>query len=207
MEVVMNSLLTLSAFRRSHQAGIAAVTVIFIFCPAGLLYGSPRDVEFTQSAQNVDTYDFVEITLNVKSPDAENPFLDVAVEGWFTADAGKKVHVDGFCDSPDGKIFRIRFMPTAPGKYQYSVVYRQDSYERIYNGEFTAKDSRHRGLVRVDKDYPWHFIWEGNGEHYFWNGTTTYWLMGWDDETIRSNIDRLNRLKICLLYTSPSPRD
>lgn len=196
MEVVMDNLSTLSAFRRSYHAGAATLVIIFIFCSSGLLYGSPRDVEFTQSARNVDTYCFVEITLNVKNPDARNPFVNVIVEGWFASGDGQKVHVDGFCDSLDGSKFRIRFMPTKSGKYRYSITYRQRIYERNHNGRFTAKDSGHRGLVRVDKDHPWHFIWEGTGEHYFWNGTTTYWLMGWDDETIRSNIDRLSRLKV-----------
>ena len=187
---------TLSTFGRSHQTGIAAVFLIFNFYPLVLLYGSPLDVEFTQSARNVNTYCFVEITLNVKNPDADNPFVDAVVEGWFASGEGEKVHVDGFCDSLDGTKFRIRFMPTESGKYQYSITYRQGSYECNYKDWFTAKDSGRRGLVRVDKDHPWHFIWEGTGEHYFWNGTTTYWLMGWDDETIRSNIDRLSRLKV-----------
>jgi hypothetical protein len=196
MEDIMDNSSTLSAFRCSYHAGAATVAIIFIFCTSGLLYGSPGGVEFTQSARNVDTYCFVEITLNVKNPDAENPFVDAIVEGWFASGDGQKVHVDGFCDSLDGSKFRIRFMPTESGKYRYSITYRQGSYECNYNGRFTAKDSGRRGLVRVDKDHPWHFIWEGTGEHYFWNGTTTYWLMGWDDETIRSNIDRLSRLKV-----------
>jgi hypothetical protein len=51
--------------------------------------------------------------------------------------------------------------------------------------------------VRIDKAHPWHFIWEGTGEHYFWNGTTTYWLLDWQDEdVIRQAIDRLARLKV-----------
>jgi hypothetical protein len=138
----------------------------------------------------------VEITLNVKSPRPGNPFVDAAVEGWFASDDGRKVRVDGFCDSPDGSIFRIRFMPREPGEYRYSVTYRQGPYERLSSGEFTARDGGRGGLVRVDRNHPWHFIWEGTGEHYFWNGTTTYWLMGWDDETIRSNIDRLSKFKV-----------
>ena len=195
-EIIMDRLSTSSASTHSRNTGIAVAFVISAVCHVASLHGSPQDVEFTQSARNVDTYDFMEITLNVRGPDAKNPFVDAAVRGWFTTDAGKKVHVDGFCDSPDGSVFRIRFMPTEPGSYRYSVTYRQGSYERIYKGEFTARDSGRRGLVRVDEDYPWHFIWEGTGEHYFWNGTTTYWLMGWDDETIRSSLDRLSRLKI-----------
>jgi len=192
----MNRLSNSSAFGCWNHFRISAKAVIIIFYSAVLLHGSPRDVELTQSALNVDTYDFVEITLNVKSPDADNPFVDATVEGWFADDDGRRVKVDGFCDSATGEIFHVRFMPAEAGRYRYSVTYRQGSYKRTYNGRFTAKDSGRRGLVRVDKDYPWHFIWEGTGEHFFWNGTTTYWLMGWDDETIRSNIDRLSRLKI-----------
>src|SRR3989441_9363000 len=41
------------------------------------------------------------------------------------------------------------------------------------------------------------YIWEGTGEHYFFNGTTAFWLMGWRDERIINNcIDRLRALKI-----------
>src|SRR4029077_8856474 len=51
--------------------------------------------------------------------------------------------------------------------------------------------------LRVDPQYPWHFIWEGTGEHYFFNGTTAYWLMGWrDDQVIEYTVDRLHRLKV-----------
>ena len=161
-----------------------------------LLHGSPQEITFSQSAQTIDTYDFIEIRLDVKGPDARNPFTEAVVQGWFESDDGRRVRAEGFCDSADGSVLRIRFMPTKPGVYRYSVKYNQDSYEDAHNGSFTAKDSRRRGLLRVDKDHPWHFIWEGTGEHYFWNGTTTYWLMGWDDQTIRTNIDRLSRLKV-----------
>jgi hypothetical protein len=51
--------------------------------------------------------------------------------------------------------------------------------------------------VRVDKDHPWHFVWEGSGEHYFFNGNTAFLLMGWQDEqVIRSALDRQHRLKV-----------
>ena len=53
------------------------------------------------------------------------------------------------------------------------------------------------GPIRVDPDNRWHFVWEGTAEHYFFNGTTAYWLMGWrDDRVIESSIERLHRLKI-----------
>ena len=53
------------------------------------------------------------------------------------------------------------------------------------------------GPIRIDPQNRWHFIWQGTGEHYFFNGTTAYWLIGWrDDQVIRSTIERLHRLKI-----------
>jgi hypothetical protein len=141
-------------------------------------------------------YDFVEITLNAKGPDAVNPFTDVAVQGWFAADGGAKMHVDGFCDSTDGSIFRIRFMPSQPGRHGYSVTYRQGAYEATHTGSFTVEDGGRKGIVRVDAEHPWHFIWEGTGGHFFYNGTTTYFLAGWDEEQILQNLDRLAQRKV-----------
>lgn len=153
-------------------------------------------VQSVQSASTVDVYDFVEVTLRVQQPDVGNPFTDVTVEGWFTLEGRQPVRVDGFCDSADGNTFRVRFTPTRPGNYNYRVKYRNGSHQSTHTGKFTARHGRRRGLIRVDKDYPWHFIWEGTGEHYFWNGTTTYWLLGWDDQNIRRNIDRLHKLQV-----------
>ncbi len=168
---------------------------LFAF-PAAYLCASPREVTFSPSAEIVEVYDFIEIVLKVVGPDAVNPFADVTVQGDFRRGSEKPVHVDGFCDSPDGKTYRLRFLPAQPGEYSYGVKFRQGDYEARHAGKFTAVDAKRRGLVRVDREHPWHFIWEGTGEHYFWNGTTTYWLLGWDDETIRKNIDRLHRLQV-----------
>lgn len=136
--------------------------------------------------------------MNVTTPDAHNPFIDAVLRGSFRkAGAKEQIDVEGFCDSADGSVFRIRFMPATPGEYTYSVAYRQGDFERTFAGEFYATDGRRRGPIRVDRQYPWHFIWEGTGEHYFFNGTTAFWMMGWrDDKIIRDNIDRLHKLKI-----------
>lgn len=169
----------------------------FILALSARLAASPRVVTFTPSAETVEAHDFLEVKLDVDSPDAVNPFTDVQVRGWFERASGSgRVKVDGFCDSQDGSVFRIRFMPSRPGDYTYSVTYRQGSYEKSSSGTFGATDGRRRGMVRVDSLYPWHFVWEGTGEHYFWNGTTTYALAGWDEGAIRKSIDRLHRLKV-----------
>ena len=106
-------------------------------------------------------------------------------EGQFAHEGSEPVTVDGFCDSTDGSVFRIRFMPSRPGRHDYSITYRQQGLERTQTGSFNAVASGRKGMLRVDPENRRHFIWEGTGEHYFWNGTTTYYLMGWDDETIR----------------------
>jgi hypothetical protein len=162
------------------------------------LLAAPKDVSFSPAAGSVQAYDFLEVTVNVSGPDARNPFTDVTLRGWFAkAGAVERRNVEGFCDSPDGSVFRIRFMPPSPGDYTYSVAYQQGDFQKNFTGTFRASDGHRRGPIRVDAEYPWHFIWEGSGEHYFFNGTTAYWLPGWREERIINNsIERLHRLKV-----------
>lgn len=86
-------------------------------------------VVFRQSAAVVDAYDFVEVMIDVARPAGVNPFTDVTVAGEFRGGDGEPVRVDGFCDSQDGSVFRIRFMPTKPGVHRYSITYRQGDLE------------------------------------------------------------------------------
>jgi hypothetical protein len=159
---------------------------------------APRDVTFSQSAASVEAYDFVEITASVAGADARNPFTDAALAGTFGKNSSAmRLSVDGFCDSADGRVFRIRFMPPAAGDYSYSIAYRQGTFEKTHAGTFRATDAHRRGPIRVDPAHPWHFVWEGTGEHYFFNGTTAFWLMGWRDErTIEYSIQRLHDLEV-----------
>ena len=183
---------------RTSIRGTLAFALMLASGPGPAVLASAANVTFSQSATTVEAYDFVEVTLNVASPDAKNPFTEVTVQAQFgkTGD-GQRRSVDGFCDSTDGSVFRVRFMPPTPGEYTYSVTLRQGTFEANHQGSFRAVDGHRRGLVRVDPQYPWHFIWEGTGEHYFFNGTTAFWLMGWrEDRIINFCIERLHRLKI-----------
>ncbi len=186
-----------------HLRRLIPPPTILILLSATLLLAScrrisPAFVSFSQSASTIQAYDFVEVTANVSLPHASNPFTDAEFNGWFeSADHGKRWQVEGFCDSADGSIFRIRFMPPAPGDYTYSVNYHQGWATKPSTGTFHASDGQRRGPIRIDLQYPWHFVWEGTGEHYFFNGATAYWLMGWQDEkVIQSSIERLHNLKI-----------
>ena len=159
--------------------------------------GTPK-VSFTLSSETTEVFDYVEVVAKVQSPDVANPFVDATLTGSFgKAGTAVQTPVDGFCDSEDGGVFRIRFMPLVPGEYSFSVVYREGASETRFTGKFRGQPSQRKGPVRVDSAYPWHFVWEGAGEHYFFNGTTAFWLMGWRDErVIRTSIERLHGLKV-----------
>ncbi len=176
----------------------AAVLFIVLCLSQRNTFALPADVAFHASATSVEVYDFIEVTLDVSRPDAANPFTDVAIEGVFeTADGAHQWQVSGFCDSSDGTVFRIRFMPSSAGNYKYTITYRQGAFSRLSSGTFYAVNRHRVGPIRVDSQYPWHFLWEGTKEHYFFNGTTAYFLMGFkEDSAVHYVIDRLHRLKV-----------
>jgi hypothetical protein len=161
-------------------------------------FAATKEIVFSQSANSVPVYDYIEVSLRLSPPISGNPFTDATVTGSFgPADGSEPVRVDGFCDSADGSLFRVRFMPSKPGDHKYAVRYAETGFEKSYEGVFHAAASGRHGPIRVDPDHRWHFIWEGTREHYFFNGTTAFWLMGWRDErVIRSSLERLHRLKV-----------
>jgi hypothetical protein len=106
-------------------------TTVFLISlsTAAAICAAPAVVSFAPSPPRVGCHDFIEITVNVDQPDVANPFTEASVVGEFGPVGGPVMKVDGFCDAADGHIFRIRFMPTRPGDHEYSVVYRQGTYE------------------------------------------------------------------------------
>jgi hypothetical protein len=183
--------------RKSWEVKLFILLTVYIAI-FGCANNTLAHISFSQSATVIEAFDFIEVTGNVSSPYPKNPFVDASFTGWFESVTGaQRWKVEGFCDSEDGSIFRIRFMPPAPGDYKYSVEYRQGNASKTSTGTFHAIDGHRRGPIRVDPQYPWHFIWQETGEHYFFNGTTAYWLMGWSDEhIIQASIERLHQLKI-----------
>ena len=174
-----------------------------------MVNAAPQGVSFTSAPKEIAAYDYVEISANVSKPDAVDPFTDATLSGVFSkADGTDRREIEGFCDSSDGSGFKIRYMPSAAGDYSFSLVYKQGGFEARSTGMFTARDAHRRGPIRVDPKYPWHFIWEGTGEHYFFNGTTAYFLAGWkDDRIIRYSVERLHRLKVNRLRVTIAGRE
>jgi hypothetical protein len=154
-------------------------------------------ISTVQSSKSVECYDFVEVVLHLEAPPAGQPFIDGACVGELQGPTGAPLRVYGFCDSEDGSVFRIRFMPTEPGKHEFVVSLKWGGEQTDSKGSFEARRGGRKGPVRVDPKYPAHFVYEGTGKHCFWNGTTTYWLLGWQDERIiRESLDRLAKLKV-----------
>lgn len=174
-----------------HSAGALATAAL-----AARASAERAGVRFERPAAVLDAWDYVEVVVRVQRPDAPNPFVDAEVRGTLTGPRGRTLNVDGFCDSEDGTVHRIRFMPTAPGRHRYTVTYRDRAGVAAATGAFTARRGRRRGGVRVDPAYPWHFVWAATGERYFYNGTTAYWLAGNDDARIQAALDRLARLRV-----------
>jgi len=173
-------------------------TVFFflLLSPLFRIRAAPADVTLRQNASSIDRFDFIEFTLLVEKPDVTNPFTEVTVKAEVTPPAGPPIHVDGFCDSADGSIFRVRFMPRLVGRHSASITYRQGDFTRTHHGTFSVTVGTNDGPVRVDQDHPFHFVREGSGQHWFWNATTTYELLAWDDQTIERSVDRLGRLGV-----------
>jgi hypothetical protein len=179
---------------------VRAVVVVSFLClaaPAWADQAEPK-MSVTQSAEVVDAYDFLEVTVKLDAPPAKNPFTDVAVSGEFgIAGADKRLNVTGFCAAADGSQFRVRFLPTSPGDYSYTVTCKQGTSASSRTGKFKAGAGKRRGLLRRDPAYPFHFIWEGTGEHFYLNGTTAFLLLGWeDDKVIEKILDRYQKHKV-----------
>ena len=85
----------------------------------------------SRSFQIAEAYDFVEVTADIAAPDVRNPFTGATLAGSFGKSGATETNkvVVGLCDSTDGSVFRIRFMPSSPGDYRYSLVYRQGELE------------------------------------------------------------------------------
>src|SRR6267154_371390 len=99
-----------------------------VFSPSNLV-ATPRDVSFSMPPNSVEVYDILELSATISSPDAANPFTAATLDGDFSLGSSHEAfHVSGFCDSTDGAIFRIRFMPSKPGTYQFNLVYAQDAF-------------------------------------------------------------------------------
>ncbi len=170
---------------------------VLLFLFSNPLFGQKATTVLSKSI--VEIFDFQEITIKTQNKNLSlNPFKDIQLVATFTNPDGKKIEIEGFCDSRDGQTYKLRFMPTKAGKYDYEV-YLHTKQQKILSGtgNFIATPSKRNGVLRIDSIHAEHFVYENTKEHFFWNGTTAYWLLGWkDDQIIKTAIERLAKLGI-----------
>jgi hypothetical protein len=168
-------------------------SVLFLHSLAGMAGGG---FFLHQYLEEVEIYDRIE--LEIKSTLVfSNPFTDVSIQGLFTDSNGKTDTLEGFCDDPSGKTFRVRYMPLLTGKFHYTILVHTAGKTVDFKGSFLAVYASRNGPLRVDSQYPWHLVYEGTEKHFFWNATTTYWMMGWkEDRIIHEAIERLSSLGV-----------
>jgi len=117
-----------------------------------------------------------EFVLIVDHPITENPFTDVVVSGVFTPTGGAAILVNGFADSEDGSLFRLRFTPVKSGPYDYAITYRGPVRTEQFTGSFNAPRSEAKGFVRPDPAHPYSFRFD-NGQPFFPAGIQA-WTLG-----------------------------
>ncbi len=132
-----------------------------------------------------------------KSEVSGNPFQNVTVTGTFKNRLEEK-KVKGFYDG-DG-IFRIRFMPSYEGSYEFTI--EATNLDNALTGTFevTAAGADNHGPVRTANTY--HFAYE-DGTPYYSIGTTCYVWGLQSDERIEETFESLknsafNKIRFCI---------
>ncbi|MFO0927378.1 MAG: DUF5060 domain-containing protein [Gemmataceae bacterium] len=178
---------------------VLVVVLVTALATPGRAADAPR-VDIHRSDPSVEqdgVFGLVEFRCRVTAPEAKNPFQDATFAAVVTTPAGKTVRVPGFCADAAGTTYRVRYMPAESGRHRVRLTFAAPSGSVTTDDAFTVATKTHPGPVRVDPKYPHHFVRAGSGEHFFWNGTTTYWLLGvQDDARIAAAIDRLAALKV-----------
>lgn len=155
------------------------------------------------SPKRIEQYGVLEVAVHVEAPDVANPFTDARVVVEF-AGQDRTYSVQGFCDTEDGTLWRVRFCPTSPGDYQYTAQYRNCSGSVAVSGAFTCDPSpAGHGFVRRDPAHPMHFVHD-DGTHVFLAGKTA-WRLGcspyWREFIDQASTQRMNVLRVGVEWT------
>ena len=157
------------------------------------LYAQNNEPAFQKELEQWNHYEIV-----LSSTPIENGFIDVVLTAkvW---NSDTSFTVTGFYD---GNLnFKIRFMPTKPGKWQYktsSNIAALNKREGSFN--CVKADLKNNGMVRVSDTY--HFKYS-SGKNYYPFGTTVYaWThMGLDIEKATLNSLKksgFNKVRMCV---------
>jgi hypothetical protein len=126
----------------------------------------------------VPCFDPAELVLRISPPPQGNPFTEIKLTGLFKLPGSAPVSVLGFCDSPDGQVFRLRFSPSEPGAtYRYDLRIHGAGIDKVFQGELKSKPSDRPGPVIADPERPKHFRFGGTMKPFYHLGFTAYHLL------------------------------
>jgi Protein of unknown function (DUF4038)/Domain of unknown function (DUF5060) len=148
---------------------------------------------------NPTTYGIVEFSIVFHEPIID-PFRRVQIVCRWVGPDGAEFTVYGFCESADGCVHRLRFMPIMVGEFRYEIAVTLEDGQWNSEGTLECLPGDHPGILRAEGE---HFRFS-EGDYFFWNATTAYMMAGLSDTTIRRALDRLSghginriRLSIC----------
>jgi uncharacterized protein DUF4038/3-keto-disaccharide hydrolase/uncharacterized protein DUF5060 len=198
----------------SIERGLAALAFVSLLI-APLASGqeaASADVTFVTPAGPIGVFDVWEAEVHVATPAPGNPFTANRLVGWFvhTAD-GSTTSVEGFCDSPDGSLYRLRFAARQTGDYAFTLHYDDGRRVAEQPGTLTAVAGENPGFLRVDPNHRHHFVWEKTGRHFYLLGHTAYHIANpvVPDENWISYLDHIASLgfdKVRMLISSGRSR-
>ena len=132
----------------------------------------------------------------------QNAYTDVTVTANFSGPNNEQRLVAGFWDS--GSRFVVRFTPTTPGDWSYTIESNPADAGLTQTGSFTASpaEASAKGFVRRDPAYPYSFVYD-NGDRYFMMGNTYYDMIRtacagdrWQEGVLQSASYGINKIRI-----------
>ena len=131
-----------------------------------------------EAPASVKRFEPAEFVVRVAQPSFTNPFTEAELTGTFSTANETTVTVGGFCDSQDGRVFRLRFCPAAARvSYTYEITLTGGGLERKFKGTLKCEPSEGPGPVIADPQHPKHFIYAGSGRPFYHLGYTAYHLL------------------------------
>ncbi|MCS7221525.1 MAG: DUF5060 domain-containing protein [Anaerolineae bacterium] len=131
--------------------------------------------QFLSPPATVPRFDTIEWFLQAPPHCVANPFLDARLSGVIITPDGREIGITGFCDSEDGSLYRIRFMPGQEGDYRYRLHFQGTNKPVETQGVFRCVPSTRPGIVRVDPAHPYHFLREDGSRPFVLSKTA--WLL------------------------------
>jgi uncharacterized protein DUF4038/uncharacterized protein DUF5060 len=171
---------------------------------------SATTISVRQAASQPVLYEPFDLVLDVQSPAGSNPFVDASVTAVLQASGQPPLTLHGFCDAPDGTVFRVRFCPDAMGPLSWRVDYVDPAGTQSAQGTLTVGWGAGAGPIRVDSRFPSGFVESRTGRTWVHQGCTAlpYFLASEDSE--RAFVDRMtangfDRCRILLSGGMKSP--